>query len=76
MSLPESEDTEEADEPEDSSWGLGRARARRGPQGDSGSRRGGCPPSHAPTRSAVLILSSAEGRQSRHAPQPEGPVAP
>ena len=29
MSLPESEDTEEADEPEESSWGLGRDRARR-----------------------------------------------
>lgn len=31
MSLPESEDTEEADEPEDRSWGLGRDRVRRWP---------------------------------------------
>lgn len=76
MSLPESEDTEEADEPEDRSWGLGRDRARRGPQGDSGSRRGGCSPSHVPVLSVVLILSSVEGRQSCHAPQPEGPAAP
>lgn len=29
MSLPESEDTEEADEPEDRSWGLGRDKVRR-----------------------------------------------
>lgn len=29
MSLPESEDTEEVEEPDDSSWGLGRDRVRR-----------------------------------------------
>lgn len=29
ISLPESEDTEEAEEPEDSSWGLDRDRVRR-----------------------------------------------
>lgn len=62
MSLPESEDTEEAEEPDDRSWGPGRDRVRRGPKGDSGSRRGGWSPSHAPIRSAILILLSVGGR--------------
>ena len=74
MSLPESEDTEEADEPDDRSWGPGRDRVRRGPKGGSGSRRGGWSPSHTPIRSAVLTLLSVGGRWSCHAPQPEAPL--
>ena len=38
LSLPEREDTEEADEPDDRSCGPGRGRVRRGPKGGSGSR--------------------------------------
>lgn len=64
MSLPDSEDTEDADEPEDSSWGLGRDRGRRGPQGGSGSRRGGCSPSHALPRSLTFTLLSVDETRS------------
>lgn len=58
MSLPESEDTEEAEEPDESSWGLGRDKVRRWLKGDSGSRRWGGSPSQALTRSFILILLS------------------
>lgn len=61
MSLPESEDTEEADEPDDRSCGPGRGRVRRGPKGGSGSRRGGWSPSQVPIRSAVFTLLSGSG---------------
>ena len=74
MSLPESEDTEEADEPDDRSCGPGRGRVRHGPKGGSGSRRGGWSPSQVPIRSAVFTLLSVGGRWSRHAPQPAAPL--
>lgn len=73
MSLPESEDTEEADEPDDRSWGPGRDRVRRGPrEARVSSRR--LVPSHTPIRSAALTLLSVGGRWSCHAPQPEAPL--
>lgn len=64
MSLPDSEDTEDADEPEDRSWGLGRDKGRRGPWGGSGSRRGGCSPSHALPRSLTFTLLSVDETRS------------
>lgn len=63
MSLPESEDTEEAEEPEDSSWGLDRDRASRWLYGELGSRLCTGSPLHAVTLSFILILLSAVGKQ-------------
>lgn len=66
MSLPESEDTEDAEEPEESSWWLGRDRVSRGPEGDSGSRPCVFSASQELIRSLILILLSEGERPDCH----------
>lgn len=64
MSLPESEDTEEAEEPDDSSWELDRDKVRRWLYGELGSRLCICSPLHVGILSFILILLSGAGKQS------------